>query len=154
MGAISELKRLPETKAEINTYSKAAICEILDGEVDVLKAYKHMSAIQETFEAIKKDKNVKELAVTEALKHGKSFDYYGCNYQVKETGVKYDYSECGDSCLDDLYDELARLKQQIKERENFLKSLKPEMEIADAASGELLNAPSKTSTTTVVVTIK
>lgn len=83
-------------------------------------------------------------------KHGKTTRQYGAEFQIKETGVKYDYSICDDSELDELDINIKELTEKKKIREKFLKSIKGE--VFDN-NGVKLNAPSKKSTTSVTVKI-
>lgn len=126
----------------------------LSGEIDPLLAWRNMTATQKAIEELKKDPDVRDYALSELDKHGKDADLFGCKMERKETGVKYDYSECGDTELLDLYDQIEALKKQVKEREDVLKRIKPKTSLIDEETGQMFSAPIKTSTTTLQVTFK
>lgn len=109
---------------------------VLDGDVNPLAVLGLITSYDKAL------KTARELIMEEALKEAdkyesKSFRFMGADFQVKETGVKYDFS--GDKDWRDFNMILEEVKAEMKGREEILKRLKL--------------AP-KTSTTTVVVTLK
>lgn len=81
----------------------------------------------------------------------------GAKFETSETGVKYDYTNCGDKIWDALVAQKETLEETIKEREKFLKTIPYEgLPTFDEKSGETstLFPPSKVSTSTVKVTLK
>ena len=60
------------------------------------------------------------------------------NVKVSEamTGVKYDYSGCGDITLDKLQKEAAELDVKIKARQKFLQTVTSKQITGDSATGE------------------
>lgn len=96
--------------------------------------------------------------VDEASKYHKGEDIklLGAELKVKEAGVKYDYSGCGDTDWE-FYDNMEKVGKEAKnERANFLKSLKKSETIVDENTGEIytIHPPIKKSSTIVQVTIK
>ena len=80
----------------------------------------------------------------------------GASFQVKETGVKYDFSQCNDPVWNNLKEQADRINEQLKEREKYLKVIKnPKTEI-DEETGEVYTIipPTRTSTTSYTVTFK
>lgn len=92
-------------------------------------------------------------AISEAGKYakGEKITALGCELTQKEAGVKYDFSGCGDAVYDRLTAEMEALKERIKERENFLKTVKEGMTVVDEESGEVMTIrPAMKSSKTIV----
>ena len=107
------------TKQTIGAAADAIVSNVLDGgEIDPLLAYTQLKALQAVIDdAVKR---LQESALNAAEKYeGKSFAAYGVDYQVKEVGVKYDFS--GDETWQGLNDTLKGLQAEIKGRETQLK---------------------------------
>ena len=73
--------------------------------------------------------NVKEelrqRVIAEQDKYGKEqMTYQGASFDIKEAGVKYDYSNCEDVIWNDIDKHIQELTEQRKEREAFLKTIK------------------------------
>lgn len=81
---------------------------------------------------------------------------YFCELVSKQTGVKYDFSNCGHSSYNDFAKTINETKEEMKEIETFLKTLKSKTTIVDDKSGEIIELmpPIKTSSTTVQLTFK
>jgi len=96
----------------------------------------------------------KDLTLDEAAKYGKSFEHYNAKFEVKEMGVKYDYSNCGDPIYNRLAEELAELEKKVKDRQAFLKAVQPGTELLIEDEVIVLYPPVKTSTTSITVNLK
>lgn len=83
------------TKQEIATASIRLTEKVDEGEMNPLLAYGQLTAIEQAVKAAKE--RIAEQALSEAQKYEKEgtipFGVYGCDFQVKESGVKYDFSE-------------------------------------------------------------
>jgi hypothetical protein len=110
--------------------------------------------VQEALDKV--SETLKPLVVNELQKYSakEKIISYGTEFTLKETGVKYDYSKCGDAVLLDLMKQVEELNTKIKERQAFLKSIKDVEFIVDTRTGELceIHPPQKTSTTSYVIT--
>ena len=96
---------------------------------------------------------VMQAAIDEAGKYGsgEKITAMGCDLTQKESGVKYDFSGCGDAVYDRLTAEMEALKERIKERESFLKTIKQGMTVVDEESGEVMTIrPAMKSSKTIV----
>lgn len=133
--------------------SQAKAC-FLSGETDPLEAWANLSRFKKMIEALQDDPQVRDYALGELSKYGKERQMPDCKMEQIETGVKYDYSECGDSQLQDMYATLSNLKADIKDREALLRCIPEGQTIADADTGEVLRRPHRTSKTTIKVTFK
>ena len=151
MTTLSVINVLPANKAEIATFVKDAKERILSGNENPLKIASQLKAFEEVVKELRDDKEIKEATLKEAEKEGKTFKMFGAEFQIKETGVKYDYSVCDDQEWNDLNAQLESISEKKKARETFLKTIKCDV---FNANGIQLHPPIKTSTTLVTVTLK
>ena len=77
-------------------------------------------------------------------------EIFGVKISKSEVGVRYDYTK--DGVWNDLNSELEPIKDKIKEREKFLKTL--QQKVADIDTGEIIEPPVKLSTTALKLSIK
>lgn len=96
--------------------------------------------------------------VDEASKYarGERIALLGAELSVKEAGTKWTYDGCNDPVYRDLTEKSGTMKDMIKQRETFLKSLKESMTVIDETTGEVVTIapPIKTSKTIVEVKFK
>lgn len=105
---------------------------ILSGEVEPLELYIGLrrmdKVIKLTISSEDGDKELKSLfreKVALALDGGKSIDMYGANLSIRPTGTRYEFGDCKDSYLNELVKIEAKVKQLIKERQDFIKVVLP-----------------------------
>lgn len=105
---------------------------IKNGHIDPIQmflALKRVSKINELcLDSQKGDKELREIIlnkVKNTLDGGKSIDIYGANLRIQATGTNYDFSECGDSILNEMYKIQEELKGRIKQREDYIKVAVP-----------------------------
>ena len=121
--------------------------QIMSGEQDPLKVAVHLKALEELISKLRKDDQIQDYTLEQAMKEGqKIFNIYGAEIQIKEMGVKYDYSNCNDSKLIKLYNDMANLKKDIKKRETMLQNISDKTDII-SEQGEVLLPPVKRSKT-------
>ncbi len=144
--AIAQFTYLPATKAERETFVQMCVDEVKSGERNPLELEVMLKNLEETINAIRKHPDVKEMVVEEAQKYPeKTFKAFGCTI-TKTNRTSYNFSNCNDSTYNEMKQEESELKEQIKERETFLKTIRPGMSVADAVTGEMIVGP-ETSTT-------
>jgi hypothetical protein len=148
--ALSVINELPSNKFEINRFVTTIKAEILAGNEDPLKILKQLKMCERTLDVLLTDKELEDFFLEGAAKYGKSFDYLDTHFDIREVGVKYDYSTSNDSVWIELDKAKSELDKKLKDRETFLKAL-PEEDIANSDTGEIIHKPLKTSTTKVVV---
>lgn len=143
-------------KDTIKQEANKIIQEIVNGDRNPKEAYIALSAMQKTIETVLKDDYVRGKVVQIVENSGGSIETKNYTIQSMEAGVRYDYSDCNDTVIDDLYDRQKALENEIKEREKFLKGLVSPFTIVDEDTGEIkkIYPPSKVSTTTVKITFK
>ena len=134
------------------------IVEAIDaGELNPLDIHYQVKAMEDFIKILTANTRYKDAVLSESIKHGKSFQFNGSKMEIKETGVKYDYSKCGDPNWQILESQISELKDKQKAVEAHLKVLPTEgIEVVNAESGEVIKMypPTKTSTTSIAVTLK
>ena len=140
-------------KSEIERVATEMVQGIIDGNVQTEQALLTIRAVRVAMESA--EDKIKEQVIDELHKRGKEgFDMYGAKVNLKELGVKYDYTNCLDSEWQSLDAEIKRLSELKKERESFLKSLTKTMTIVDEVTGEItqVHPPIRQSTTSYTIT--
>lgn len=130
-----------------------SISSVVNGEVDPITAHINVSRMEAAIKLFKENADVRDITLRELSKYGKSHQFGDCRLEEAESGVKYDYSMCGDSRLNDMYKTLEALKADIKEREELLKKL-PRSGMADPETGEMIYPPARSSKTIIKTTFK
>ncbi len=150
--ALSQITKLPETREQQKTFVNAAVEEICNGDLDILRIFTKLRIIQDTIKDILSAPVVENLAILAAAKYPKGeCDVFG-NKLTLAARKNYDFSECNDYTLNNLEKDLKHTKTKIKERQTFLQSLKPGMIAVDEITGEQLKMP--TFTVTEYITVK
>lgn len=155
MTAQSVISLCPSTKEQIEIFANQLIDDVEQGVTNPLALHIRLTLIEKSFDKVKEA--IKKQVVTEAEKHNqKSFDHMGCKIEVKEMGVKYDYSGCNDAEWNSLNEGKKAYEVGIKERQEFLKALKKKETIVNEETGEIIEIfpPIKISTTSIAVTPK
>lgn len=148
-------RAIPFTKAEMQDAVEVLATKVSNGEVDPIATYTEVKALGEVIALFLKDKRVTEATISAVDYFGKlGAKYNGASLCTTETGVRYDFSACGDTRWNELAKQKAAIEEQLKEREKFLKAISGKQSIVDDETGELLTLypPTKTSTTSVRVT--
>ena len=143
------------SKEKNSSLSDAIIRDVEQGTINPLTAFLQLKSIEDVCKKAKE--GINKWSLEEAQKHGaKSFDYMGAKVEISELGPKYDFSNCGDIIWESLNQQAESLKEQLKEREAFLKTVKGEMEIVNPDGGEIYKVvpPVKRSTTGLKITLK
>jgi len=149
---VSTLSILPSTKDEIKSFAAKLEYELENGVVNPLDLLKAQKCIEKTFDAVKP--KLMGLALTEAEKYGKSFEYKGIKIEQAEVGAKYDYSSCGHIDYDLLCKQIDELLVKKKDYETMLKTLKDATNMI-SNDGETMTVypPKKSSTSSLKVTL-
>lgn len=140
------------SKETIKETSLALLNDIDEGHMHPLQVAAQFKFIEDVMTNVKEE--LRQRVIAEQDKYGKqAMTYHGAIFDIKEAGIKYDYSQCQDVIWDDLRKQLDALNEQIKEREAFLKNLKERFTYIDESTGEIvtLYPPQKKSTTTYQV---
>ena len=140
---------MPTTKSGISEMSKKLIDTILDGSIDVIKTEIQLKALEELISIIRKNKDVKQLLLSEVEKYSKDEKIYNTSFEVATRGVKYDYTNCNCEEYNSICRVIDKFNDKRKEVEKTLKAL-PLDGLVDPATGEVMYPPSKSGSTTVV----
>jgi trehalose-6-phosphatase len=155
MSTLKVLWQMPETKAQIKTFVTSIKDEILDSGDEALLVLKQLKMVEKTLQAVLSDKEIDTHFLDVANKYHKDelVELYGARFEIKDVGVKYDYSNCDDVVLESLEQQKAKLDKEIKERQATLKSIKPGMSAFDNDTGIELKPPVRSAKIKVVVTL-
>lgn len=140
------------SKEQIIHAAQIAAQSVQDGECDAIDALIFTKKGAELFKEM--DARIRPLAESKSL--GKEYSKFGVKIVEAMTGVKYDFTVCSDTIWDNLNAEIESLKEKIKERETFLKSVTKKMTIVDEDSGEVveIHPPVKSGKLGFTLTIK
>ena len=141
------------SKAEREQFVAGIVESIEEGQVSPLKIHLQIKAMEDIIEQLKSNTAYRNYLLSEAEKHGKKFEYMNAEIAIREVGTKYDYSNSADEHLYELMEQKSALDTAIKNRQRMLKSL-PIEGLADPVNGNMLYPPVKSSTTSVVVSLK
>lgn len=158
LSTISILSLFETTKVERQDFVIRVVESLDNGHVDPLKVHLQVKCMEDVIKQLNANTIYKNNVLDAAQKYEKkSFDFSNSKVEIKEVGVKYDFSKCEDITLNDLYAKQAELDAKVKARETMLKSVSEKgMIVTDEESGETFTVypPAKSSTTSVVVTLK
>ena len=146
MNAISVLTSLPTTPDERRRFIEIANQEIAEGRYRITDIYPMLKSIEKLIEELGKDSEFRDM-LSQAI-NGK-FEVNGV--EISEQQVKkYNCAECHDSTYNDLLEQQNKLKEKIKAREEFLKSI-PATGTVIPETGEMIYPPVCTFETRFVV---
>ena len=162
--ADSILALFETTKAERESFVNDVVYRLETGNVDPLKIHLQVKAMEEIIARLTDRKKYPATAkvysdhlLFAAELNGREFMFRNAKFSIRETGTAYDFSRCGDSLLKCLQSRYDAVKKDLDERKEFLKSI-PVTGITnvDELTGEVekIYPPSKSSTTSVTVTLK
>lgn len=152
---MNELTPVTLTKSSAQDHAIRIANFVADGDMNALDVATKLSYISDVIERARE--LLRSDCVREAEKYGKGETptINGAKIELAETGVKYDYSRCGDTAWENFNQQIVSAKESMKSREAFLKSLKSPMSIADELTGgEMITVhpPQKSSTTNIKIT--
>ncbi len=152
------LKLFQTTKAEREAFVSELIETINNGLVNPLEIHLQIKCMEDVVKLTTGNTVYKKLVTETAETYGeKTFQFHNAKMEIKETGVKYDFSQCADPVLVSLYQRQAEIDKAVKDREAMLKTVSQKgMIITDEATGETFTVypPSKSSSTSLAVTLK
>ena len=151
----TDLSIFETTKAERQEFAQSVIKGIKDGLSDPLKIHYQVKCMEEVIKNITSDPDYKSMTLDEAAKYGKTFEHFNARFEVKEMGVKYDYSVCNDPTYNKLKAQLTVIEDELKAREKYLKAI-PIQGVQTLLEDEVvtLYPPAKSSTTSITVNLK
>ena len=157
MKEVKLFETYPENKFQQQMLANEIILPVIEGDVNPIDVYVKAKAIQDALKIVTDDDRIKDLVICEVEKYGNNTTYNSASLQVKEMGVKYDYSACNDIIYNDIVDNIERLKETLKQREKFLKSISSDGTlIVNEETGEVnrIYSPIKMEAQVISVTFK
>jgi hypothetical protein len=138
-----------------NHLANAIIETVLNGNINPLDLPVKKKCIEMALDQAMKNEKVQEVLIEEIRKHGKHADHFGAKLEVIEAGTKYHFDKCNDPDLRALEAEAAIINAKATARKELLKKLSPEGETI-LKDDEVIQIypPTKTSTTTIKITMK
>lgn len=153
-----ELQQIFEiTKEQRVEFTHQLIERLNNGELDPLKTHLQVKALEDMLETLKNSKDYKDAVLNAAVQNGKEFEYMSAKFNVKEVGVKYDYSKCESTAYDEIMTDYNDAAKRKKDMEEFLKKVPHSgLDIINGVTGEVTRVypPAKSSTTSVAVSLK
>jgi len=153
--AMGVVKLFPSTQEQVTRFSDNVIQSVKNGEVSPLETLVLLKALNKASERILEE--IRTNIKTETDKYSeKIFEFAGAQIEKSETGVKYDYSVCGDTIYEKRQSDLDAAKSLVDERTAFLRALRQPMTVVDEMTGEVvtIRPPLRRGTDFVKVTIK
>jgi hypothetical protein len=153
-----ELQQIFETTKEQRTEFTYQLIERLNaGELDPLKTHLQVKALEDMLETLKANKDYKDAVLQAAVLNGKDFEYMSAKFNIREVGVKYDYTKCESPAYEEILNEYNSAAKAKKDMEEFLKKVPHQgLDIINGVTGEVTKVypPAKSSTTSVAVSLK
>ena len=149
MEALQKITQIPICRSEIQDFIDQSVESILSGRFNPLEIEIKLKAMEEIIKGLRGNQDIKDFAIDEAEKYGKSFDFAGAKFSIAEI-AKYDYS--ADSGWRELDNEIKLKTEHRKMREKLLRDL--DKEVADPETGEMVTPATKESSKTIRITLK
>ncbi len=145
-------------KVQRQSFVTMLIDSLDNGNVDPLKIHLQVKCMEDIIKQLNESPTYKEAVLSKAQTYAsKEFDFINSKISIREVGTKYDFSNCEDPIYSQLETQSKELSEKLKQRAEFLKKAPSEgTVIVDEQTGETTKVfpPSKTSTTSVVVSLK
>jgi hypothetical protein len=110
-----ELQQIFETTKEQRVeFTHQLIERLNNGELDPLKTHLQVKALEDMLETLKASKDYKDAVLNAAVQNGKEFEYMSAKFNIREVGVKYDYSKCESPAYEEImtdYNDAAKRKK-------------------------------------------
>lgn len=134
-----ELNSLMESNKAFRTeLAQTVVQDVRDGLLDPTQVFIYANKGKEFFDSVVN--NVRPIVASKQIQKGGIKSYHS-EIIEKKNPDSYDFSVCGDFEWDNLNAQLTEIKEKIKERETFLKTLKEPMA---TMYGEVINPPAIT----------
>lgn len=143
------------SKSKQDDFAQNLISTVVNGEVDPIAAFCQLKGLADAIGIFLKSEEVKKAVESAKEKWGTApAEFQGAKLTINESGVKYDYSGCGDTQWNELTKQKAEIDAKIKERETFLRGIKVSETIIDEETGvvDKVFAPVRTSSSCIKVT--
>lgn len=137
MSALAIWRGFPQTKSDIDICVTNMKAEMLSGDYKIEEIDLHLKKAEEIILRLRKDVEIKnEVRVAWERYAEKTIKVENCEVTKKQR-KDYFYDLCNDDEILRLYERQEQIKADIKDRQEFLKTIKTELTIADAKTGEI-----------------
>jgi hypothetical protein len=151
----STLQLFHTTKEQRQEFVHNIVQAIENGETDAIKVHLFIKSMEDLVKRVNDDATYKQYLLDAAERNGKKFTAFNAEFQIKEVGSRYDYSQCNDPEIEELEYQINQLTEKLKGRYKFLQTVPPSgMDIRVGDEMITVYPPSKSSTTSVTVTLK
>jgi hypothetical protein len=157
LSTTSILALFETSKEQRMDFALRVVDALENGTADPLKIHLQIKCMEDIIKLLNSNTVYKKAVLVSAEIQGKSFQFQNSKFEIKEVGVKYDYSQCGDPVYAMLEQRALSATNALKEREAFLKTVPGKgITLTEEETGEVCTVypPSKSSTTSVAVTLK
>lgn len=145
-------------KEQRQSFVNDLLVKIDAGEVDPLKIHLQLKCMEDIIEQLTVNPTYKNAILEAAEKYGqKTFQFHEAKIDIKEVGVKYDFTKTGDTVWELLDSTSKAAAANLKARQEFLKTVPTKgLQTLDELTGEMITVypPSKSSTTSIAVSLK
>lgn len=152
---MNEITLTTSTKAAVEAKTNELVTAVTNGDVDALQAWVYLIALENLSKGAKKE--IESAAIQAAAMYSeKTFNAYGASVTLKEAGVRYDYSNCGDKEWEELTDQINALSERKKELERVLVAHREKWVKTDMETGETYEVlpPVRTAKESLSITLK
>jgi len=132
-----------ETRKSAKAFAKQVIDAVIEGNEYPLTIWKRIIMFETALKAIKD--GIKDYAINQAYKN---------EPKLLSERKTFDFSVCNDSQYNELSLQFEQIKNALKERELFLKTIKEPITIVDEATGEVTKLMPPTWTANTILIIK
>lgn len=155
ISALGILDLFSTSRTGVDIFSDQLIAGVKEGEINPLKVRVWSKTMETIIDRVNKE--TMENQLNEAAKYAEAkFSFSGAEITKADVRTEYDYTACNDPEYNRMLTILEAAKEQLKEREAFLKAIKEPLTILDEGTGEYftIKGPAVKRTPGLKVSIK
>jgi hypothetical protein len=144
------------SKSQLKIMADMSLKEIFENG-KIIEAAEALSVMENFIKELRANKQFSDYVRDEIAKNGKQIETQSAKLELAETGVKYDYDNCGDALYQQLEQQLQSIEADLKDRKEFLKTVPLSgLSVINEQTGEvcMIYPPLKQSTSTYKITLK
>jgi hypothetical protein len=144
------------SKSQLKIMADMSLKEIFDNG-RAIEAAEALSVMENFIKELRSNKQFSDYVRDEIAKNGKQIETQSAKLELAETGVKYNFDNCGDVIYEQLSQQLESVEADLKDRKEFLKTVPLSgLSVINEQTGEVstIYPPSKQSTSTYKITLK
>ena len=144
------------SKSQLKIMADLSLQEIFENG-KIIEAAEALSVMENFIKELRSNKQFTDYVRDEIAKNGKQLETQSAKIELAETGVKYNFDNCGDPIYQQLEQQLQSIESDLKDRKEFLKTVPTSgLAVINEQTGELntIYPPSKSSTSTYKITLK